>query len=63
VVVGTADRLTPVSDSRVIAAAVPGCRLLELDRAGHCAMLERPEAVNATLLDLVEETTASASQP
>jgi len=63
VVVGTADRLTPVSDSRVIAAAVPGCRLLELDRAGHCAMLERPEAVNAALLDLVEETTASASQP
>jgi len=58
VVVGTADRLTPVSDSRAIAAAVPGCRLLELDRAGHCAMLERPEAVNAALLDLVAEATA-----
>ncbi|HET7529367.1 MAG TPA: alpha/beta hydrolase [Mycobacteriales bacterium] len=55
VVVGTADRLTPVSDSRLIAAAIPGCRLLELDRAGHCAMLERPEAVNAALLDLVAE--------
>src|SRR3954462_2932875 len=53
VVVGTADRLTPVSDARVIAAALPGSRLLELDRAGHCAMLERPEAVNAALLDLV----------
>ncbi len=52
VIVGVADRLTPVSDSRIIAAAVPGSRLLELDRAGHCAMLERPEAVNAALLDL-----------
>src|SRR3954452_20012590 len=57
VVVGTGDRLTPVSDARVIAAAVPGSRLLELDRAGHCAMLERPEAVNAALLDLVEKAT------
>src|SRR3954470_11449827 len=62
VLVGTADRLTPVSDARVIAAAVPGCRLLELDRAGHCAMLERPEAVNAALLDLVEEATAKAGK-
>jgi pimeloyl-ACP methyl ester carboxylesterase len=53
VIVGTADRLTPVSDARIIAAAVPGSRLLELDRAGHCAMLERPDAVNAALLDLV----------
>jgi pimeloyl-ACP methyl ester carboxylesterase len=55
VVVGTADRLTPVSDARLIAASVPGSRLLELDRAGHCAMLERPEAVNAALLDLVAD--------
>ena len=56
VLVGAADRLTPVSDSRIIAAGVPGSRLLELDRAGHCAMLERPDAVNAALLDLVAET-------
>src|SRR4051794_28146936 len=55
VVVGMADRLTPVSDARIIAAAIPGSRLLELDRAGHCAMLERPEAVNAALLDLVDK--------
>ena len=62
VVVGVADRLTPVSDARVIAAAVPGCRLLELDRAGHCAMLERPEAVNAALLDLVEEASGEVAR-
>jgi len=53
VVVGVADRLTPPTDARIIAAAVPGSQLLELERAGHCAMLERPEAVNAALLDLV----------
>ena len=56
VIVGVADRLTPVTDARVIAAAVPGSQLLELERAGHCAMLERPEAVNAALLDLVAKT-------
>ena len=59
VIVGVADRLTPVTDSRIIAAAVPGSRLLELDRAGHCAMLERPEAVNAALLDLVAKVQPS----
>jgi pimeloyl-ACP methyl ester carboxylesterase len=59
VVVGVADRLTPVSDARVIAAALPDARLLELDRAGHCAMLERPEAVNAALLDLIADVTAA----
>jgi pimeloyl-ACP methyl ester carboxylesterase len=52
VIVGVADRLTPTTDARIIAAAVPGSQLLELERAGHCAMLERPEAVNAALLDL-----------
>jgi pimeloyl-ACP methyl ester carboxylesterase len=59
VVVGVADRLTPATDARVIAAAVPGARLLELERAGHCTMLERPEAVNSALLDLV----AKVQQP
>src|SRR4051812_34667942 len=53
VVVGVRDRLTPPSDARVIAAALPGSRLLELRDAGHCAMLEQPEAVNAALYDLV----------
>ena len=60
VVVGVADRLTPVSDSRLIAASVHGSRLLELERAGHCAMLERPEAVNAALLDLVAKVKPAA---
>jgi pimeloyl-ACP methyl ester carboxylesterase len=57
VVVGVADRLTPVTDARLIAASVPGSQLLELERAGHCAMLERPEAVNAALLDLAAKVT------
>jgi pimeloyl-ACP methyl ester carboxylesterase len=63
VVVGVADRLTPVTDARIIAAGVPGSRLLELERAGHCAMLERPEAVNAALLDLVANVDHQPAKP
>ena len=54
VLVGDRDRLTTVEHARVISAAVPGSRLLELRGAGHCAMLEQPEAVNAALRDLIE---------
>jgi pimeloyl-ACP methyl ester carboxylesterase len=53
VVVGDRDRLTPPANARAISAAVPGSRLLELRGAGHCTMLEQPEAVNAALIDLV----------
>jgi pimeloyl-ACP methyl ester carboxylesterase len=53
VIVGEKDRLTPVSQARTIAAAIPGSRLLELAGAGHSTMLERPNDVNAALYDLV----------
>jgi pimeloyl-ACP methyl ester carboxylesterase len=53
VIVGDRDRLTPPENARKIAATIPGSRLLELRGAGHCTMLEQPEAVNAALIDLV----------
>jgi pimeloyl-ACP methyl ester carboxylesterase len=53
VIVGDRDRLTPPRNARLIAAAIPGSRLLELRGAGHCTMMEQPEAVNAALIDLV----------
>ena len=52
VIVGERDRLTPPENARKIAAAVSGSRLLELRGAGHCTMLEQPEAVNAALYEL-----------
>lgn len=52
VIVGDRDRLTPPENARAISAAIPGSRLLELRGAGHCAMLEQPEAVNAALYEL-----------
>jgi pimeloyl-ACP methyl ester carboxylesterase len=53
-IVGSRDRLTPPSDARVIAGALPDARYLELRGAGHCPMLEQPAAVNAALTQLVE---------
>jgi pimeloyl-ACP methyl ester carboxylesterase len=53
VIVGDRDRLTPPDNARKLAAAIPGAKLLELRGAGHCTMLEQPEAVNAALYELV----------
>src|SRR4051812_28245618 len=60
VVVGDRDRLTPPSDARIIAAAIPGARYLELRGAGHCPMLEQPEAVNAALIELIGSVSADS---
>src|SRR3954451_11935128 len=54
VIVGDRDRLTPPKYARAIAAAIPGARYLELRGAGHCPMLEQPEAVNAALIELID---------
>ena len=59
VIVGDRDRLTPPADARVIAARIPGARLLELRGAGHCTMLEQP-AVNDALKELVASVSTGA---
>jgi pimeloyl-ACP methyl ester carboxylesterase len=59
VITGDRDRLLPPVNAHRIAAAVPGARLLELRGAGHCTMLEQPEAVNAALTELLDSAVAS----
>jgi pimeloyl-ACP methyl ester carboxylesterase len=54
VIGGEGDRLTPLIQSRQIAAAVPNLVELVVLPAGHCAMLERPAEVNRQLRALVE---------
>jgi pimeloyl-ACP methyl ester carboxylesterase len=63
VVAGEKDRLLPPKHARRIAAQVPHARLLELRGAGHCPMLEQPEAVNAALYDLAEAVQTGRSLP
>ena len=45
VLVGTHDRLTPVSRARVMAAGIPGAELVVLPGMGHMLPLEAPDAV------------------
>jgi pimeloyl-ACP methyl ester carboxylesterase len=48
------DRLTPLIQSRRIAAAVPKLVELVVLPGGHCAMLERPAEVNRQLRAVAE---------
>jgi pimeloyl-ACP methyl ester carboxylesterase len=51
-VIGFADDLAvPPYLSKEVADALPNARYLELSDAGHLGFLERPEAVNAVILD------------
>ena len=51
VMCGEADLLTPPERSREIAALVPQARLVMVPRCGHMLTMERPEMVNATLVE------------
>lgn len=53
VVVGEEDALTPVKDSRAMAAAIPGARLEVIPGAGHLSNLERPEAFSLLVREFV----------
>ncbi|MGT2528804.1 alpha/beta fold hydrolase [Streptomyces nojiriensis] len=55
VIGGTADRLTPVTHARRLAAALPNCvGLTELIGMGHMTPIEAPEAVTSAIRELVE---------
>lgn len=45
------DVLTPTLLCREVAAAIPGCRYVEISGCGHFGFLERPDEVNGVLLD------------
>lgn len=51
IIVGDADPLTPAALSEEMAAAIPGAKLVLAPECGHVITLERPEVVNAALLE------------
>ena len=53
VVVGSEDVVTPPSDARLIAEAVPGAELEIIEGVGHLANMEAPEHFNRVLLDFL----------
>jgi 3-oxoadipate enol-lactonase len=55
VIVGSADGVTPPSESRAMATAIPGAKLVEIPGAGHLSNLEQPAAFNSALAEFVAE--------
>jgi len=51
VLVGDGDLATPLELHQEIAAGIPGARLVIVPHCGHLSTIERPEAVNAALIE------------
>jgi pimeloyl-ACP methyl ester carboxylesterase len=58
VVCGSLDAITPIDTCRDIADLVPSATFVEITGAGHMVILERPDEVTATLVDLVSRVEA-----
>ncbi len=54
VLCGRQDQLTPLSDSELIAATIPGAKLVVVEECGHMSTLERPEVVNEVMREWLE---------
>ncbi len=67
VICGDRDLMTPLEHSRAIADALPAARLVVVPDAGHMALLEAPEEVDAPLVQMVStvlgELSRSAPRP
>jgi 3-oxoadipate enol-lactonase len=59
VVVGEHDALKPVSASQEIAAGIADSRLVVIEDAGHAVVIEKPDAVNAALLEFLSGATTT----
>jgi pimeloyl-ACP methyl ester carboxylesterase len=58
VVCGAEDKMTPPALSEYLGKHIPGAKLALIAGAGHCVMLENPEAFNAALADFVNSLPA-----
>jgi pimeloyl-ACP methyl ester carboxylesterase len=55
VMCGDKDLLTPLTHSQEICRILPDARFVSIPDAGHVALLEQPDAVNAALVDFLEQ--------
>lgn len=62
VMVGDADRLTPLGQARKLAGAMPDARLVVLRGAGHMAPLEAHEQVSEEIAALVQQVVTTKAQ-
>ncbi len=53
VIAGTADRLVPVENSRILASRIPNAELVILENMGHGYIVEAAEEANKAILDFL----------
>ncbi len=53
IVVGTNDAATPPSEAEIMHRAIPSSKLVTIEGAGHFTNVERPDAFNRALLELL----------
>jgi pimeloyl-ACP methyl ester carboxylesterase len=58
VICGTEDKMMPPAFSEYLGKHIPGAKLALITGAGHCVMLENPEAFNTALTDFVNSLPA-----
>ena len=62
VIHGDADQLVPTANARLIAARIPGAKVVIIPRAGHILATDQQEAVNHAVLDFLA-VQANRQQP
>ena len=55
VVCGEQDAISTVTEMRGLAGILPGARFLAVADAGHMALLEQPDVVNAAIRDFLRD--------
>lgn len=60
VIHGESDRLVPPGNGELIAARIPGARLVKLQHAGHIYSTDQPEAAQRAALEFLAEQTGAA---
>jgi len=63
VLTGVDDRLVTADQTAELAAAIPGARLVQVPKAGHMVILERPEVVTEEIADLVAMALDESATP
>ena len=63
VVAGDVDRLTPPASAVALNERLPDARLVVLEGAGHCSMLDRPEEFNEAVERFLREVLGLEDSP
>jgi len=54
IIVGGDDTITPVTDAQSMHRAIPGSRLVTIDRVGHMSNMEAPREFNQALIEFLQ---------